>query len=93
MCGEHAEEYLESLEQRGSSPHVRGALNRACAVCAVVGIIPACAGSTVLVESDESGVVGSSPHVRGAHYKATKGSRALGIIPACAGSTSFVAKP
>ena len=47
--GNAAEEYLESLEQRGSSPHVRGALNRACAVCAVVGIIPACAGSTVSV--------------------------------------------
>ena len=49
MCGEHS---MGSCSRRGcwgSSPHVRGALRRACDRGQVAGIIPACAGSTPAV--------------------------------------------
>ena len=46
MCGEHSRHAALTLERVGSSPHVRGAQNRSRFLHAVVGIIPACAGST-----------------------------------------------
>ena len=53
----------------------------------VLGIIPACAGSTVEFKVSEDDMEGSSPHVRGALVAATVERQAEGIIPACAGST------
>ena len=47
MCGEHTAIRLASSAEPGSSPHVRGALAVGQALLDFVGIIPACAGSTV----------------------------------------------
>ena len=46
MCGEHTVECPYSTAYRGSSPHVRGALALVLVGAKLVGIIPACAGST-----------------------------------------------
>ena len=47
MCGEH-EQFGEFVGvYLGSSPHVRGALSRFERFYKIIGIIPACAGSTV----------------------------------------------
>ncbi len=46
MCGEHGGGSTTYVQQTGSSPHVRGALQPARARHPCAGIIPACAGST-----------------------------------------------
>ena len=46
MCGEHPILSAVTSAPTGSSPHVRGALYFLFCCCGVVGIIPACAGST-----------------------------------------------
>ena len=46
MCGEHTESKSSEATSAGSSPHVRGALTFGGAAVRMVGIIPACAGST-----------------------------------------------
>ena len=51
------------------------------------GIIPACAGSTVLDPERSWRWTGSSPHVRGAQSKRWRAHGSYRIIPACAGST------
>ena len=48
MCGEHVCEHGRVHPIRGSSPHVRGAPNLKTDYLPVPGIIPACAGSTLL---------------------------------------------
>ena len=47
MCGEHFIISARGLGKTGSSPHVRGAQFRGEFVDHLVGIIPACAGSTL----------------------------------------------
>ena len=49
MCGEHG--LIGEVERcsRGSSPHVRGALDMQIMVDRIDGIIPACAGSTACI--------------------------------------------
>ena len=47
MCGEHLNPYLRVSAVGGSSPHVRGAPRHAGEPAGVLGIIPACAGSTL----------------------------------------------
>ncbi len=46
ICGEHWQDNIFQWRQVGSSPHMRGALSRQYALSALVGIIPAYAGST-----------------------------------------------
>ena len=46
MCGEHCSVRVVIDEDRGSSPHVRGALDAVRGELRRGGIIPACAGST-----------------------------------------------
>ena len=46
MCGEHLRQYRDSFYVAGSSPHVRGARVLAGGLLTLLGIIPACAGST-----------------------------------------------
>ena len=53
----------------------------------VLGIIPACAGSTRHLVCCEFRFSGSSPHVRGARVSQMITAVRCGIIPACAGST------
>ena len=49
MCGEHLVRFRTCAPSAGSSPHVRGALVGSLRVRQLLGIIPACAGSTVTV--------------------------------------------
>ena len=46
MCGEHTTDDSFNLDHMGSSPHVRGARGLLLPRGIVLGIIPACAGST-----------------------------------------------
>ena len=46
MCGEHMPSSRPAGFPAGSSPHVRGALHHSALCLPLVGIIPACAGST-----------------------------------------------
>ncbi len=46
MCGEHKNYANGEKQATGSSPHVRGALEKATSEEMALGIIPACAGST-----------------------------------------------
>ena len=48
MCGEHPFSTLAGTGSPGSSPHVRGAPNQSDCLNSLPGIIPACAGSTVV---------------------------------------------
>ena len=48
MCGEHGHVLSVADRYSGSSPRVRGTPARHLPVCVWVGIIPACAGNTVL---------------------------------------------
>ena len=50
MCGEHNDYPLHIDVVSGSSPHVRGAPNNIPASILKPGIIPACAGSTDLID-------------------------------------------
>ena len=47
MCGEHTYTADDVVHSKGSSPHVRGALNWLKDAGGNIGIIPACAGSTI----------------------------------------------
>ena len=47
MCGEHNDMSVAVFASPGSSPHVRGARDAVAVAAHVVGIIPACAGSTM----------------------------------------------
>ena len=49
MCGEHGASRTTAVVRTGSSPHVRGALDFDAEGELVTGIIPACAGSTTVV--------------------------------------------
>ena len=51
MCGEHAMAVQGKPIRPGSSPHVRGALTQCVVRHDFLGIIPACAGSTNMVDS------------------------------------------
>ena len=89
MCGEHLPESAICGHSRGSSPHVRGAQFRGEFVDHLVGIIPACAGSTPQRHGcfqrwrDHPRMCGGAPVLR------FHPPRSSGIIPACAGSTSI----
>ncbi len=88
MCGEHRSIVGIGVACQGSSPHVRGARLGSTLNAAAMGIIPACAGSTLSI--NHAGTpVGSSPHVRGAPVMRLSGVHRAGIIPACAGSTGL----
>ena len=60
-----------------------------------IGIIPACAGNTLLGQCVDCLHWGSSPRVRGTLNRSPRQSGSRGIIPACAGNTWFsgIARP
>ena len=66
MRGEHFRTQWPLKNLSGSSPHARGALGTAGYSNRLSGIIPACAGSTLLPES-ESLQRGDHPRMRGEH--------------------------
>ena len=66
MCGEHCDERLRLRHPPGSSPHVRGAQDRFRKRRRRTGIIPACAGSTLL-QQDCAKNSGDHPRMCGEH--------------------------
>ena len=52
VCGEQEEWDAEGIDDKGSSPRVRGTVRTFCIELGTIGIIPACAGnSTTLINS------------------------------------------
>ena len=72
MCGEHHEGWKPLRPQTGSSPHVRGALDRRGCQVRGRGIIPACAGSTLRVLPTLYGG-GDHPRMCGEHVEIPHG--------------------
>ena len=70
VCGEHNVTHSECLITKGSSPRARGARGERHDRDARSGIIPACAGST-LVESCRPVAARDHPRVRGEHQVVT----------------------
>ena len=68
MRGEHVDGLGRGLRLRGSSPHARGAHNAVALRVAVAGIIPACAGSTLLY-LDLHARNRDHPRMRGEHLQ------------------------
>ena len=66
MCGEHIRPSSRPLPRPGSSPHVRGAHVPLPVRSAVCGIIPACAGSTILMTATNVRT-GDHPRMCGEH--------------------------
>ena len=87
MRGEHPDHGSHIPRPVGSSPHARGAQGAGAVRRAEVGIIPACAGSTLNRTINGIRGLGSSPLARGAQGPRGEGRPEEGIIPACAGST------
>ena len=90
MRGEHARFQFSVMLSRGSSPHARGAPDTCDARYLEWGIIPACAGSTLL-ESCRTGARGDHPRMRGEHHRgqtATHGS--TGSSPHARGAPDLV---
>ena len=66
MRGEHAERTTAAVNERGSSPHARGALCGAFALVLCKRIIPACAGSTMRLSWRWVALL-DHPRMRGEH--------------------------
>ena len=66
MRGEHCFQVPLRRALLGSSPHARGAHNNSIIVEQILGIIPACAGSTVVLY-EEDGWSRDHPRMRGEH--------------------------
>ena len=80
-CGEHSTVTISPLLSVGSSPHVRGAQFRREFVDHLVGIIPACAGSTTGVAASAK-VTRDHPRMCGEHGRlATMPCRSPGSSP------------
>ena len=83
MCGEHSFNIHQFAGEQGSSPHVRGARSGGSSVSLLMGIIPACAGSTkgsITVKS----TLRDHPRMCGEHKKIK------GITGGAAGSSPHV---
>ena len=91
--GEHVGALSSGSGGAGSSPHTRGAHQRAPVCERHQGIIPAYAGSTDLATAIAKTQWGSSPHTRGAQRLRQGLAVGVGIIPAYAGSTSDAGVP
>ena len=88
VCGEHVIRSAMNIMSMGSSPRVRGTLDKANHIAAALGIIPACAGNTKIFCASFPYRPGSSPRVRGTPISPLDIAKPYGIIPACAGNTT-----
>ena len=90
VCGEHSASSASATRRAGSSPRLRGAPVERHAPKLQVGIIPACAGSTVLdwhVDRAE----GDHPRVCGEHFRASQRERLpSGSSPRVRGAQTLV---
>ena len=68
MRGEHVVPLITQYVKKGSSPHARGAPHHRDAAVEQVGIIPACAGSTV-TEKVKGEWSEDHPRMRGEHQR------------------------
>ena len=87
MCGENRSVRVARSIVAGSSPRVRGKLNREMYGDIILGLIPACAGKT---RSDRATAAGSRAHPRVCGENRLSRKRpptACRLIPACAGKT------
>ena len=76
---------------RGSSPHARGAHGYGRPFGLIHGLIPACAGSTLL-QMVVVCTTGAHPRMRGEHKGGPPSWQSIArLIPACAGSTALPA--
>ena len=81
MCGEHCGEHSASFGVLGSSPHVRGAHGIHPQNLPTLGIIPACAGSTIAFTVVIT-AARDHPRMCGEHIiRATKGHKREGSSP------------
>ena len=86
--GEHTTVYERTIEQEGSSPHTRGALQVHAVGGGVGGIIPAYAGSTRRRQSG-SRTAGDHPRIRGEHADSLQpGDIVFGSSPHTRGARS-----
>ena len=69
MRGEHRHAFSCAVALRGSSPHARGTLTQQQLAEKLGGIIPACAGNTLLPKSGLY-VARDHPRMRGEHASA-----------------------
>ena len=67
MCGEHMVSTRRICQPSGSSPHVRGAQSLGIQFSGTTGIIPACAGSTLVIISVSS-ACRDHPRMCGEHH-------------------------
>ena len=90
MRGEHRVKKQGGKPEKGSSPHARGALQRENVVEKQLGIIPACAGSTMTLGTPMVGV-GDHPRMRGEHTACTAPSLTRGgSSPHARGALGYV---
>ena len=90
MCGEHRIEQQRREHDRGSSPHVRGTRPRGASGRDEDGIIPACAGNT-LIGCCPSSCMGDHPRMCGEHNIRPDGfSRPPGSSPHVRGTPRVV---
>ena len=88
VCGENSQRDAEDALSAGSSPRVRGKLSPAIRDLAPVGLIPACAGKTLIPTRPKHGGR-AHPRVCGENCFYRFRVRGAGLIPACAGKTVF----
>ena len=87
MRGENCLRFRSSAATAGSSPHARGKHATKIDGSLGPGLIPACAGKTLILALCRSGCMGSSPHARGKRGEGVYLAPGAGLIPACAGKT------
>ena len=87
VCGENPSNTVIALQRAGSSPRVRGKPRDARIVRPRPGLIPACAGKTLIV-TEVSWARQAHPRVCGENCRlAVENHRDRRLIPACAGKT------
>ena len=87
VCGEHEDQARILRTFQGSSPRMRGTQTMDPPTLQQMGIIPAYAGNTTVVQIDGNKVAGSSPRMRGTPFSPAVIFTPEGIIPAYAGNT------
>ena len=93
MRGEHKSAVVRSYRRAGSSPHARGARGCSATLSGLGGIIPACAGSTI-VRRVWPRLAGDHPRMRGEHLRLlSPGLTVSGSSPHARGALSQIAPP
>ena len=90
MCGEHERFFTAWGAAKGSSPHVRGALFFQLVQVLIVGIIPACAGSTnrikcaIFAPGDHPRMCGEHDHTEPLHlHRSGSSPHVRGALATC----------